>query len=86
MHLLILERNKMAKKKEKEYSDQCLLLENVFGTKEKSIFKLNGMCWMLEKFSLFRKTCEGCYYFKNIPPKSYVCNKFHCSLTKVESE
>ena len=76
----------MTKKKKIEYDAKCLLLTNVFTAWEIGLFHLNGMCWLLEKKQVYRKTCEKCSFFRDIPPKSYTCQMFYCSLDKAEIE
>jgi hypothetical protein len=74
------------KKKNKEegiFYEKCLLEEKL-DAKQSGLFKLNGMCFVLEKFPELKATCPDCFYFKEIPPKSYSCRRFFCTLEKVE--
>lgn len=70
----------MANNKKKQYFDDCPLLETEFKTKEKSLAKLNGVCWVLKKFPKYKGTCWDCQHHENIPGGGFVCRRFGCVL------
>ena len=76
----------MAKKiKEEQLYDPCPLIDK-FESREKGLFKLNGMCWILDNFPKFRKICESCQFFHDLPPVSYTCKRFYCTMDRYKKE
>jgi hypothetical protein len=74
----------MAKKKEVETNDDsmydpCPIVDKLEG-KQKGLYRLNGMCFLLEHFPELKSNCPGCQYFKEIPPNSYTCKRFYCTF------
>jgi hypothetical protein len=66
-----------------KFFDPCPIVKKLEG-KMKGVFQLQGMCSLLEQFPEFRKTCPSCTFFKDLPPKSYICKRFFCTLDKKE--
>lgn len=72
----------MKKIKNEEVLDPCLLIKKLT-QKQSGLFKLQGMALLLTKFPELRKTCGGCSFYKDLPPKFYICKRFFCTNEKV---
>ena len=68
----------MPKKKEKDNKlyDPCPLVGQL-DSKQKGLFRLNGMAFCITNFPEIRKGCKGCQYCQEIPPQSYSCRRFY---------
>jgi len=67
------------KKKKKETNtlyDPCPLVDQL-DSKQKGLFRLNGMGFCAKNFPEIRKGCKGCADCKEIPPRSYSCRRFY---------
>jgi hypothetical protein len=67
---------------EEQLLDPCPLV-SLFDTKQRGLFRLKGMCFVLDYFPELRKTCPTCQSYKDIPPNSYSCTRFYCTQDKV---
>jgi len=72
----------MKQKKKEQFYDECPIVENDFDDQQRGLYRLNGMCWVLEKFPKLRKRCPSCEHYKEIPPNSYSCRRFYCTFDK----
>lgn len=63
--------------------DPCPIVA-LLDSKQKGLFMLNGMCFVLEHFPELRKTCPTCQYYKELSLNSYSCKRFYCTFDKVE--
>jgi hypothetical protein len=70
-----------SKKSKQEFFEECPLVEKL-NTKQKGLFRINGMCFVLEHFPELKVNCPTCGYYKEIPPKSYSCKRFYCTSTQ----
>ena len=68
----------MSKIKDEQLLDPCPLVEKL-DSKQKGLYRLNGMCFVLEHFPELRKACPACSFFKELPPNSYTCKRFYCT-------
>lgn len=71
----------MPTKKNENLYDPCPLVDKM-DSKQKGLFKLNGMCFVLKHFPELKKECPTCQYFKELPPNSFTCKRFYCTLDK----
>lgn len=73
------------KKKDDDHEhfyDECPIVGRDFTDQQQGLYRLNGMCWVLDKFPELRKACPVCKYYKEIPPNSYSCRRFYCTFDK----
>jgi hypothetical protein len=74
----------MAKNKNESLYDPCPLVDKM-DSKQKGLFKLNGMEFVLIHFPELKSTCcSTCSYFKEILPKSYTCRRFYFTTEQFE--
>ncbi len=69
-------------KNKEQFFDECPIVNNEFDPKQSGLYKLNGMCFVLEHFPELKKHCPSCTYFKDLPPSSYICKRFYCTLSR----
>ena len=68
--------------KEKQFFDECPIVNGWTDAKMMGLYQLKGMCWMLDNHPDLRRTCPDCKYFKDIPPNSFGCRRFYCTNEK----
>jgi hypothetical protein len=56
--------------------DPCPLV-NLFDSRQKAHFIMNGMGFVIKNFPELRKHCRGCEFCKDIPPDGYACRRFY---------
>lgn len=61
--------------------DPCPIVDKM-ENKQKGMYRLQGMCFVLEHFPELKTHCPNCQYFKELPPNSYICKRFYCTLEK----
>lgn len=69
------------KQQEEQFFDECPLV-GMFDSKQKGLYRMNGMCFVLEHFPELRATCPTCKYYRELPPNSYTCRRFYCTQNK----
>lgn len=72
---------KKKNKNESQFYEKCLIEEKL-DSRQSGIFRLNGMGFLLEKYPELKAECANCFYFKEIPPKSYSCRRFFFTIDK----
>jgi putative ribosome biogenesis GTPase RsgA len=71
----------MARKKKTEETpdklyDPCPIVDTL-DFRQKGIFRINGMEFLMKHFPELSKKCKGCKYYNEIHPKAYSCRRFY---------